>query len=111
MNSLTDGFKQPLPAWVDIKNDAVEKNLRSPFAADVPCRRHELNENPVSTLLAVCRCISKDNRSCLHILNKELVKTFGLEMIDVFRLGFQVLSSMQTDEEDHRELWLKTAYI
>jgi len=51
------------------------------------------------------------NRGCLHILKKELVNTFGLEMIDLFRLGFKVLSSMQKDEEDHRQLWLKTAHV
>jgi hypothetical protein len=113
MNSLTDGFKQPMPTWVrEIKSEALQKITLSPFAT--ACRGGDMGLTKELFLRfwpfvdAFPKII---NRGCLHILKKELVKTFGLEMIDLFRLGFQVLSSMQKDEEDHRQLWLKTSHV
>jgi hypothetical protein len=113
MNSPVDRFKQPVPSWVaEIKNEAFQKISSSPFA--VACRggdmrlARELFLRFWPFVEAFPKII---NRSCVEILKKELVKTFGLEIIDLFRLGVQVLSSMQKDEEDHRELWLKTAAV
>jgi len=113
MNSLTERFKQPIPGWVsEIRNETLQKISLSPVATG--CRGCDMRLTKELLLRfwpfvdAFPRII---NRGCLHILKKELVKTFGLEMIDLFRLGFQVLSSMQKDEEDHRQLWLKTSHV
>src|SRR5437899_974633 len=94
MNSLTDRFKQPIPAWVkEIKNEALQKISLSPFAT--ACRAGDMGLTKELFLRfwpfvdAFPKII---NRGCLHILKRELVRTFGLEMIDLFRLGFEVLS-------------------
>ena len=113
MNSLTDRFKQPITAWVkEIKNEALQKISLSPFAT--ACRAGDMGLTKELFLRfwpfvdAFPKII---NRGCVNILKKELVKTFGLEIIDLLRPGFQVLSSMRQDEEDHRQLWLKTAHV
>jgi len=113
MNSLTDGFKQPIPAWVcEISNEALQKISRSSFATMCRTGDMRLTKNLFLRFWPFVDAFPNIiNRSCVHILKKELVKTFGLDMIDIFRLGFQVLSSMQKDEEDHRQLWLKTANV
>ena len=113
MNSLTDGFKQPIPAWVsEINNEALQKISLSSFATMCRAGDMRLTKDLFLRFWPFVDAFPKViNRACLHILKTELVKTFGLEMIDVFRLGFQVLSSMQKDEEDHRQLWLKTANV
>lgn len=113
MNSLTDGFKQPIPQWVsEIRNETLQKISLSPFATACRDGDMRLTKNLFQRFWPFVDAFPKIiNRACLHILKTELVKTFGLEMIDLFRLGFQVLSSMQQDEEDHRQLWLKTAHV
>lgn len=113
MNSLTNRFKQPLPAWVrEIKSETLRKISLSPFATMCRAGDMRLTKELFLRFWPFVDAFPKIvNRGCLHILRKELVNTFGLEMIDLFRLGFQILSSMQKDEEDHRQLWLKTTHV
>lgn len=113
MNSLIKGFRQPIPSWIDeIKSDALLKFSLSSFSAMCRAGDMTLTRDLLLHFWPFVDAFPKIiNRGCLHILRKELVNSFGLEMIDLFRLGFQVLSAMQKDEEDHRQLWLKTARI
>src|SRR6266404_1442887 len=113
MNSLTDGFKQPIPAWVgEIKSEALRKFSLSSFSAMCRAGDVRLIRDLFRRFWPFVDAFPKIiNRGSLHILKKELIKTFGLDMIDLFRLGLNVLSHMQKDEEDHRQLWLKTANV
>jgi len=93
MNSLTDRFKQPIPAWVkEIKNEALQKISLSPFATGCRAGDMRLAKDLFIRFWPFVDLFPKIiNRGCVNILKKELVKTFGIEIIDLFRLVFQVL--------------------
>jgi hypothetical protein len=69
MNSLTDRFKQPLPAWVsEIRKEALRKISLSPFA--IACRAGDmtLTKDLFLRFWPFVEAFPKDNqpRLCAH---------------------------------------------
>jgi pyrroloquinoline quinone (PQQ) biosynthesis protein C len=111
MGNLVDRFNEPLPRWVeDVDREACAKLSASAFARECRSGNVSVIRELIFRFWPFVDAFPKMiNQGCLHLLKEDLFRSHGLELIGLFRAGFELLLGIEKDEENHRSLWLKTA--
>jgi pyrroloquinoline quinone (PQQ) biosynthesis protein C len=109
MSSLTDRFHQPLPSWIEeIKGEVRDKISKAEFVA--LCHKGDITviESLARGLWPFIDEFPRIiNRGCLRLCKPQLFHKFGfVKMLSLLRHSYEALAEIESDEEQHRKLWL-----